>query len=200
MSPFMQQLFMTSIQESKLKKMGLFSIAQAEQIGVEQPHLSRLVKKGIFMRVARGFYIHPRSKISSDSIEFQIACAKFGPESAIAGLSALYHYNLIDQVPTQTWVLVPPQVRSKERGYRLMRTKSDSKIGVLSKKGFNIVSLERAIIEGLKFSSKIGERTALKAVRTAIANKQTNEAKLGKMAKELRLQNVLARYFEAITS
>lgn len=191
---------MTSIQESKLKKIGLFSLAQAKELGIEQPHLSRLVKKGVFQRVARGFYLHPRAKISSDAIEFQIACAKFGPESAIAGLSALFHYQLIEQVPTKIWILVPPQVRSKERGYRLMRTKSDPKVGVLSKRGFNIVSLERALIEGLKFSSKIGERTALRAVRTALASKQTTEVKIGKMAKDLGLQKVLAKYFEAITS
>jgi predicted transcriptional regulator of viral defense system len=191
---------MTSIQESKLRKIGLFSLAQAKELGIEQPHLSRLVKKGIFQRVARGFYLHPHAKISSDAIEFQIACAKFGPESAIAGLSALFHYRLIEQVPTQTWILVPPHVRSKERGYRLMRTKSDSRVGVNSKKRFNIVSLERALIEGLKFSSKIGERTALKAVRTALSTKQTTEAKLGKTAKELGLQKVLEKYFEAIAS
>lgn len=81
-----------------------------------------------------------------------------------------------------------------------MRTKSDLKIGILSKDGYRIVSLERALIEALKFSSKIGERTALKAVRTAIAKKLTNEVKLGKMAKELGLNSVFRRYFEAITS
>ena len=95
---------------------------------------------------------------------------------------------------------MPQKKRSKERGYRLMRTKSDFKTGVLSKDGYKIVSLERALIEALKFASKIGERNALKAVRTAIAKKQTTEVKLGKMSKELGLNSVFSRYFEAITS
>jgi hypothetical protein len=95
-------------------------------------------------------------------------------------------------------VIVPPKTQSRERIYRLIRTKADLQTGILSQKGYRIASVERALIEALKLSMKIGERTALKAVRTALTKRMTTEAKLGQMAKALKLESVLVRYFEAI--
>ena len=63
---------------------------------------------------------------------------------------------------------------------------------------YRIVTLERAILEGLKFITKIGERTAVKAARDALAKRQTSELKLGKAAKELGLESVLIKYLEVI--
>lgn len=188
---------MSPKQKSQLRKLGVFTLAQARRLGIDQPRISRLVKNGLLNRVSRGLYIHPEASVSQD-VGFQIAFAKFGSRSAIGGLSALFHYGLIEQVPVQTWVIVPQGKLSREPGYRLMRTKSDLNTGVIEGNGYKIVTVERAILEGLKFSSKIGERTALTATRVAIARKQTTESKLGKAAKELGLTPVLAKYFEAI--
>jgi len=178
--------------------MGIFTLAQAEALGIKQPGLSRLVQKGLIKRVRRGVYLHPKAHVSVNSIEFQIACVKFGPQSAVGGMSALFHYNLVEQVPNQTWVIVPPKMRTRERHYRLMRTKSNLEVGIITQNGYRIASVDRTLIEALKFASKIGERTALRAIRMAVRQKLTSEAKLGKMAKELGLNSVLQRYFEAI--
>jgi predicted transcriptional regulator of viral defense system len=198
MGNFIQHVDMTRSQELKLKKMGPFTTAQAKKLGLSQSTLSRLIQDGRIRRIGRGLYLHPKALVIRE-IDFQIACEKFGPQSAVGGLSALFYYNLIEQVPTQTWVIVPPEVSSRNRLFRLVRTKTDVTTSIVAKDRYRIVSLERALIEGLKFSSKIGERVALKAVRTALTNKQTSEAKLGKMAEALNLKNVLYRYFEAIT-
>jgi predicted transcriptional regulator of viral defense system len=191
---------MNSNQEAKLIQFGVFTLAQAKRIGLMQPAISRLAKSGVIQRVARGAYIHPKSKMAAGDISFQIAKSKFGEQSAIGGLSALFHYNLIEQVPQQIWVTVPPRTETSERLYRLIRTKLDSNIGVLDANGYRIASIERAILEALKFSTKIGEGIALRAARTAIAKKMTTLAKIGRTAKELGLQKVLTKYFEAIAS
>ena len=64
--------------------------------------------------------------------------------------------------------------------------------------GFRIVSLERAVLEGLKLSTKIGERNAIKAARDALAHRRTTVLKLGKCAQELGLEKVLQKYIEVI--
>ena len=184
-------------QESKLKKLGIFTLAQAEEIGLNQQSVSRLVAVQRLKRVARGIYLHPEAELGQD-VGFQIACAKFGPESAIGGLSALFHYNLAEQVPGHIWVLVPPEKRSNVYGYKLIRTKIKLTHGIVKEKGYRIVSIERALLEGLKFITKIGERTAIKAAREALAKKQTTELKLGRAAKELGLESVLIKYLEVI--
>ncbi len=188
---------MTPKQETLLKKLGPFSLSQAEEIGISQQELSRLVKEEKIERMERGIYLHPKAKVSRE-IDFQIACTKFGPKSVVGGLTALFYYNLANQVPQQTWVLVPPEQRSHAKGYRLIRTKTPLDVGVFQGDGFRIVSIERAIAEGFKLASKIGERTAIKAARIAIQQKQTTLKKIGVMAKELGLDAYLTKYFEAI--
>lgn len=188
---------MTKEQNSKLKKLGIFTLAQAEELGLSQQNISRLVQANELKRVSRGIYAHPNAEIDQ-YVGFRIACTKFGSNSVVGGLSALSYYNLVEQVPGQIWIIVPPERHSNEKSYRLVRTKTDLKQNVISKDGFKIVSLERAILEGLKLSTKIGERIALKAARTALSSNQTTLNKLSKTAKNLGLESILTKYFEAI--
>lgn len=188
---------MTKSQETQLVKKGIFTLQDAEKIGLPQYAISRLVKSGTINRVGRGLYIHANAKATSQTT-FEVATAKFGPHSAIGGMTALYHYNLIEEVPSQTWIVVPPNVWTKEKGFRLMRTKSGTDVGINAEKGFRIVSIERALIEALKYSTKIGASVAIKAVRNAIKEKATTMNKLRKMATDLKMDSVLARHIESI--
>lgn len=184
-------------QESTIRKSGIFTLAQGKEIGLSQQDISRLVAAKNLQRMGRGIYLHPDAVLDKD-VGFQIASAKFGREVAIGGLSALYHYNLAEQVPGQIWVLAPPEKRTRVRGYKLIRTKTRLDREIVNEKGYRIVTLERAVLEGLKLKTKIGERTAIKAARESLANRETTEMKLAKAAKELGLESVLAKYLEVI--
>jgi predicted transcriptional regulator of viral defense system len=188
---------MNKQQESKLKKLGIFTLEQAEKLGISQQSLSRFVEEEKIKRVARGIYLHPAAHLDGD-VGFQIAGVIFGADAAIGGISALYHYNLAEQVPGHIWVVVPPQKRTAKYGYKLIRTKVRLDKEIRTEHGYRIVSVERAILEGLKFITKIGERIAIKAARNALAKGQTTELKLGKAAKELGLESVLIKYLEVI--
>jgi predicted transcriptional regulator of viral defense system len=190
---------MNKQQESKLKKLGIFTRSQAEAMGLSHQSLSRLVEEEKIIRVGRGLYLHSEGNLGRD-VDYQVACIKFGPKSAIGGLTALFHYNLIEQIPGQVWVLVPPTKITHSRLYRLIRTKTKLDRWIISENGYRIVTIERAVLEGLKMAKKIGERTAVQAARTALTTQQTTEGKLGKAAKELGLDSVLTRYFEVITT
>lgn len=185
-------------QESNVRKLGIFTLEQGKEIGLSQQDISRLVATKDLTRVGRGIYLHPEAELDRD-VGFQIAFAKFGPAAAIGGLSALYHYSLAEQIPGEVWVLVPPGKRTRVRGYKLIRTKTRLDREIVDETGYRIVTVERAIIEGLKFVTKIGERTAVRAAREALARRQTTEIKLAKAAKELGLESVLAKYLEVIT-
>lgn len=168
-------------------------------MGLSHQSLSRLVKEEKIIRVGRGMYLHSDGHLGRD-IDYQVACAKFGPKSVIGGITALFHYNLIEQVPGQIWVLVPPSQTTHSQLYRLIRTKVKLDRGIVRENGYRIVTIERAVLEGLKMSKKIGERTAVQAARTALATRQTTEGKLGRAAKELEFDSVLTKYFEVITT
>jgi len=188
---------MTKIQEAKLKKLGIFTLAQASELGISQQSLSKLVKQEKIKRVDRGIFLHPEASLGRE-YDFQIACAKLGPDAVVGGMSALFYYNLAEQVPQQTWVLVPPHKITSDRSYRLIRTQVPLDKGIVIGSGYKIVSIERAIVEGFKLASKIGERTAIHACRVAIQQRLTTIKKIGMMAKELGLDSYLTKHFEAI--
>ena len=105
----------------KLKKLGVFTLDQGKSLGINQQDISRLVAAKELVRLGRGIYLHPKALLDGD-VGFQIAYSKFGSDSAIGGLSALYHYNLAEQVPGEIWVMVSPEKRTREAGYKLIRT------------------------------------------------------------------------------
>lgn len=95
-------------------------------------------------------------------------------------------------------MLIPPTQIIHSQLYRLIRTKTKLDRGIIGENGYRIVTIERAVLEGLKMAKKIGERTVVQAARAALATRQTTEGKLGKAGKELGLNSVLTRYFEVI--
>ena len=91
-----------------------------------------------------------------------------------------------------------PEKRPRKTGYRLIRTKTRLDKQIVDEKGYRIVTVERAVLEALKFITKIGERTAIKAAREALTSRKTTETKLAKAAKELELESILAKHLEII--
>jgi predicted transcriptional regulator of viral defense system len=184
-----------------IKSLGIATAQQIQKkLGVSQPTLSRWVKSGQLIKLSHGFYVHPKFEIPPESLEFAIACAKFGPQSAIGGLTALFHYGLTDQPPAEVWMVVPPLKAYSSSQYRTLRTKTSLKLGIDTFKFYRIVTIERAIVEALKFSTKIGQRTAINATRTALREGKTTEKKLGEMAKKLKLRSFFEKYWESIVS
>jgi len=182
----------------RLRKLGLFGLADAKRLGVSQPTLSRWVAAGKVRRVSAGLYVHPDADISAEELEFAVACVKFGAESTIGGLTALYNYGLIEQVPQRVWVIVPENVKSSDPLYRCIRARTDPRIGVEHRGNFRITSLERTLVEAFRYSSKIGLRVALRATRTALAEKRTTLQKILRQAKALGLETFVERHWEAL--
>ena len=191
----------TSATLKRLKKIGMFKVTIAtSKFGVSQPTLSRWVKAGLIERVGRGLYQHPEADLNIEYLDFAVACATFGRDSAIGGLSALSYYKLIEQVPAQIWIIVAPEKRNSKSLYRCLRTLTSFRHGIEKKNTFYITNIERSLIESLKFASKIGPRIVIQATRRAIQQGLTTEVKLGQMARRLKLHKTLEKYWEAIVT
>ena len=183
----------------QLKKLGIFTPDAAKRkYGLSQSMLSRLVNDGLLLRASSGYYIHPQSILPAESVDYAVACSRFGPKSVIGGLTALFHYHLIEQVPQNIWIIVPPSKMSRNKIYRCLRAKKYLKYGIEDNSYFRITSLERTLIESLNFSSKIGIRIVIQAIRRAIADGLTTEKKLGVMAERLKMRSALHKYWEYI--
>jgi len=182
-----------------LKKLRVFTASEAIQLGFSQPTLSRLTTSGELIRLEKGIFRHKDAKINFDHLDFVVATKHFGVQSAIGLISALAYYGLIEQVPQQIWVLVPPTIKTKSPRYRCIRIKSDLTTGIDHHKHFAITNIERTIVEAFKYSTKVGLDVAVRAVRLALRRKRTTATKLLKQAKELKIEKFILRHWEAIT-
>ena len=163
-----------------------------------QDTLSRLSQEGAVELVSHGLYLHPDSSIPPEEIDLAIAQKKFGKDATIGGITALYHYGLIDQVPTQIWVMVPAEKQTHDPLYRLLRIKTPLDIGITQHKSFNITNLERTLVEAFRYASKIGLRTAIRATQRAIEEGRTSLERIAQMAKALHLPQFLNPYWEVL--
>ncbi|MBK9766975.1 MAG: type IV toxin-antitoxin system AbiEi family antitoxin domain-containing protein [Chloracidobacterium sp.] len=80
-------------QVPKVKKLGVFTLAEGKAAGISQQDISRLVAKRGLVRLGRGIYLHPNASLDKD-VGFQIAYSKFGPGSAI-GAFQLYTTTIL---------------------------------------------------------------------------------------------------------
>lgn len=181
-----------------LKKLNLFKISDARRHGVSQSTLSRLVAADEIIRLGAGYYCHPDSKLPSEERDFAVACARFGPRSAIGGMSALFHYGLIEQVPQRVWLVVPHDSKISSPLYRPIRTQTDLRKGVDVHAHFRMTNLERTLVEAFRYSTKVGLRIALRATRTALKEKKTTLQKIMKQAEALGLKNHIHKHWESI--
>lgn len=185
-------------QLKRLLPLGIFGISEAKKSGVPQETLNRLVREGMVLRLGQGFYRHALADIDPEVEDFIIACKKFGPESAIGGPTALFHFHLIDQPPGQIWVLVPPDKRSTSSMYRCIRTKTSLCHGIEDHGSYRISNLERSIVEAFAYATKVGLEVALKAARVAIKDRLTTPAKISRQARELNLESCIDKYWEVL--
>ncbi len=183
---------------NKLKDQGFFGVSEAFEAGISNATLSRLTAKDIVIRVGHGVYIHPESNISPEEQDYVRACSKFSPDAVIGGISALFHYHLVEQVPQVIWVIVPQNKQTRDKFYRLIRVKSIKKIGIDKHKHFNITNIERTIVEAFVYENKIGMRTAMGAITKAIKEKKTDLNKVMKMARDLGYDNIIKKHWESI--
>jgi len=183
---------------NQLKSMGVFNTKDAVNAGLSQSTLSRYVKTRKLIRVGRGLYLHPETSIPIEERDFAVACAKFGNHAVIGGMTALFYYGLIDQVPSKIWILVKPQNKTSHSLYRCLRTKNILSSGIIDKKYFKITNIERTIVESFRYGTKIGLSIVFKAVRKAMHDNLTNEVKILREAKELGLEQYVKKYWDAI--
>ncbi len=183
---------------AKLKLLGVFRIADAKRIGISQATLSRLVTAGKIERIGSGMYLHPKSSLPPEDRDFAVACARFGSKSAVGGLTALFHYKLIEQVPQSIWMIVPKTKQNRDSLYRIIRIKKNNPFGIENHGHYRITNLERTLVEAIRYSNKIGLRTAIRATQKALLEKRTTLEKIMKIARRLHLENSVKKYWEPL--
>lgn len=182
----------------ELIKKGVFTYTQAISHGLSQYGIEQLVKQECLERMGRGLYQVPTGSYGNEDI-YRQATVIAGFPCAISLWSALVFYDLTDEIDRETWLWVPLSKRIKNKSIRVVRRANPQwRTGIDKHEGYWMTSIERTLVEALAYPRYIGSLAAHSAIRRAIANKQTDIAKILIMAQKLnffhRLKNLLETY------
>lgn len=168
-----------------------FTSAEAEKRGVPRQALAYLVKRGTLERIYPGAYRF--SQYESD-IEFQwenlVLVANSIPNGVICLISALYYYDLTDQVMREIWIAIPhasyPPKRPNTKIIRMRNIKLGKTEIKLGEYTVPIFDRERSIVDAFRYLSK---EIAIKAIQRYFQNSKykPDPKKLGSYAKALRV-------------
>ena len=167
--------------------------------------LTRMVKNGSLVRVARGLYALPDRQTSEYASLGEVS-AKY-PQGIICLLSALRYHELGTQSPFEVWLAIPNKARPPALEYPPLRIVRFS--GAALTEGVEthlidgvpvrITSVARTVADCFKFRNKIGMDVALEALREAWREQKITMNDLWHFAKVNRVTNIIRPYLESTT-
>jgi predicted transcriptional regulator of viral defense system len=184
---------------------GLLRSRDLAELGLPTVALTRLVRLGLLVRVARGLYALPHRHVSEHGSLAEVA--RKHPQSIVCLLSALRVHNLTTQAPFQVWLAIPNKARAPKLDYpplRIVRLSGAALIeGVEGRRidGVNVrvTNVPRTVVDCFKFRNKIGLDVALEALRESVRFKHVSMDELWRYAVLFRVANVMRPYMESLT-
>jgi predicted transcriptional regulator of viral defense system len=179
-----------------------FSLKEVAAQGISFYSISQLVKAGLLEKLGTGIYqkLNTDEVTSFDTSRFREATVRLGEQSCVCLWSALFFYDLTDELIEKTWIYVPYEKTSHNKDIKLIR-KRDGKwrIGVVQMDGFKITSIERTLIEALSCKRYIALKDALKIARQAIVDKKVTLKGIVKIAKKLGMEDKIKETLVLLT-
>lgn len=182
-----------------LQKIGKAPITskELEQRGLSRSKIRALTRDAKLLRIGRGVYQLPDVELDNESL-YRAATKRIKGQSAVCMLSALSHYNLTDEIPKQTWLLVNIDSRSIHKDIRLYRSNNPNwKIGIVKADGYKITSLERTIVDALILKKKLGT-LGIEALKKALKERLTTASQIMDMAAKLDADELVLPFLQAL--
>ncbi|MGE3757576.1 MAG: type IV toxin-antitoxin system AbiEi family antitoxin domain-containing protein [Pseudobdellovibrionaceae bacterium] len=171
---------------------------ELERLGIPRTAIQTLTKEEKLLRIGRGVYQLPSVELDNESL-YRAATKRINGQSAVCLMSALSHYNLTDEIPKQTWLLVNIDSRSTHKDIRLYRSNNPHwKIGIVKADGYKITSLERTIVDAIILKKRFGT-LGIQALKKALREKLTTASKIMDMATKFGADERVLPYLEALT-
>jgi hypothetical protein len=193
----MSQKTTPSMPESKLNALpSLFSGTEAAKHGLNRAALKRLCDSGVLSRLENGVFKKQSVDIDPEIEEYAIACAKMGPGSYIAGLTALSYHNLLNFVPKEIWVAAGKNKRSST--YRIIRSEVNMQGVEIIEGILRVASVERALVDAFRYSTKMTLEHCFLAAGRAFKSGLSSPAKVLRLARILSLERFILKHWEAL--
>lgn len=187
-----------------VRERGLIRPRELAPLGISRMALTRAVRRGQVVRIARGVYGLAERPVSAHGILAEVGLRV--PGGVICLMSALRFHGLTTQAPFQVWLAVdnkaatpkldyPPLRLIRFSGAALTEGVEEHRVDGVS---VRVTSVAKTVADCFKYRNKIGTDVALEALREGWAAKLFTSDELWYFAKIDRVANVMYPYLQSL--
>lgn len=184
-------------------RLGLVRARDVEAAGIPTVYLTRLVRSGDLMRVARGLYTRPQGLASEHATLAEIAALV--PRGVVCLLSALSFHGLGTQNPHRVWLALPQGAKpsaSVPVGLVVVRMHPEALAAGVQTHDVDGVAVRvfdpsKTVADLFKYRSRVGLDVVLEALRAYWSSPFRDVAALYRYARIDGVERVMQPYLEA---
>ncbi len=173
--------------------------------GLSRTEISRRVRAGSLVRVARGLYALPEYESGEHGALVEVA--KRAPRVIFCLLTALRIHELTTQAPHEVWIAIGNKDHPPRLSYPRLRTLRFSPASLeagletrtIDGTPIRVTSVAKTVADCFKFRSKVGLEVALEALREVRRTRRASVDELWRCARVDRVVNVMRPYLEALS-
>jgi predicted transcriptional regulator of viral defense system len=189
-----------------IKQHGSVCAADLIDLEIDREYLSRMARKGLLQRIARGRYALPDADITEHH-ELALFASQV-PNGVITLLSALVFHHIGTQSPHQLWVAVKARSYAPQLQYPKVRYHYYS--GAAYEKGIEehliegvevkVYSPAKTVVDCFRMRNKVGLDVALEALKEGWRDRRFTADELMLLAKQCQISSVIQPHFEMLVA
>lgn len=153
-----------------------------------------LVETDSIEKVKPGLYRH---KTLANQNEWQ-EVSHIYPQGVFCMYSAWHYYELTTNIPHSYYLAFPNKAKITQQDYPPIQAYYWSNhlynLEIKQLEGFRMYSLEKSVCDAIKFRNKIGKNTMAEVLKTYLKRKDKDLNALFKVAKIMKMENLLREY------
>lgn len=175
-----------------------------EALGIARAFLTRLQRRGLLERRARGVYVLADAPVSEH--HSLALAANLVPRGVICLLSALRFHGLTTQDPHEVWMAIDVKARKPSVEFPVLRIVRFSgrslaegiQTHLIESVPVRIYSPAKTVADCFKYRNKIGIDVAIEALWDALRKRKATIDEIHRFAKVCRVANVIRPYLESV--
>ena len=187
-------------------KRGTVCTGDLASYGIPREYLSRMMKKGLLQRMARGVYCLPDADITEH--HDLVLVSSQVPHGVITLLSALAFHQVGTQNPHEVWLAVKARGYAPKLNYPPVRyhyysgAAYELGIEVHTIEGIDVkvYSVAKTVVDCFRLRNKVGLDVALEALKEGWQMKRFTADELLLLAKKCRIASVIQPHFEMLVA
>jgi predicted transcriptional regulator of viral defense system len=199
---------------SLLQQRGIVRLCELTAAGITAATVSRMVEKGLIVRLGRGLYQLPDASLD---VNHSLAeAAKLVPRGVVCLVSALAFHQLTDTIPRSVWMAIGPKDRRPAITYpplQIVRFRDKMLESGIEKHPIEgvtvrVYNVPKTIADLFRYRQSAGKRyktspglnLALEGLREALRTRKATPSEIARYATEGGVWKVVQPYLAAMTA